>query len=65
MRKLGTRLAALESRLRPGVMSLRVYVTTPRPFPFGVPCSELEGCRVNASGRFETHYLPAGRQEHA
>jgi hypothetical protein len=65
MRKLTTRLAALEGRLRPGVMSLRVHVTTPRPFPFGVPCPELEGCRVQTFGRFETHYLPAGTQEHA
>jgi hypothetical protein len=34
---------------------MRVYTSAAGPVAFGVSCPELEGCGVEASGRFETN----------
>jgi hypothetical protein len=59
MGTLRRRLEVLEGRLDPKEELLRVYVTVPRPpaVKQGTPCPEHMGCRVQATGSVETHYL--------
>jgi hypothetical protein len=59
MATLRRRLEVLEGRLDHKEELLRVYVTVPRPpaVKQGTPCPEHGGCRVQAAGSVETHFL--------